>query len=91
VQRQDALDREIQLLDVLDEVYVVAVRRSRRRSVGRQRRVGVRLFLAAPVSGFPPGRKRGRHAPDHDVVAVVRWIERGAIDQFIKRLLAAVG
>jgi CubicO group peptidase (beta-lactamase class C family) len=29
--------------------------------------------------------------PDHDIVAVVRWIERRAIDEFVKRLLAAVG
>jgi CubicO group peptidase (beta-lactamase class C family) len=29
--------------------------------------------------------------PDHDVVAVVRWIDGEAIDGFLKRLLAAVG
>jgi hypothetical protein len=29
--------------------------------------------------------------PDHDLVAVVRWIERGSIDEFVKRLLAAIG
>ena len=28
--------------------------------------------------------------PDNDLVAVVRWIERPAIDGFIKRLLASV-
>src|SRR5438477_6927572 len=28
--------------------------------------------------------------PDHDVVAVLRWIERKAIDEFVKRLLAAL-
>jgi CubicO group peptidase (beta-lactamase class C family) len=28
--------------------------------------------------------------PDHDVVAVVRWIENGAVDGFVQRLLAAV-
>jgi len=30
-------------------------------------------------------------APAHDIVAVVRWIERRAFDEFVKRLLAAVG
>ncbi len=28
--------------------------------------------------------------PDHDLVAVVRWIENGAVDGFLQRLLAAV-
>jgi CubicO group peptidase (beta-lactamase class C family) len=28
--------------------------------------------------------------PDHDIVAVVRWIENGAVDGFLQRLLAAV-
>jgi len=28
--------------------------------------------------------------PDHDIVAVVRWIENGAVDGFIQRLLAAL-
>jgi hypothetical protein len=28
--------------------------------------------------------------PDHDVVAVVRWIDGEALDGFLKRLLAAV-
>jgi CubicO group peptidase (beta-lactamase class C family) len=28
--------------------------------------------------------------PEHDIVAVVRWIENGAVDEFVKRLLAAV-
>ena len=28
--------------------------------------------------------------PDNDVVAVVRWIDGGAADGFVKRLLAAV-
>jgi len=27
--------------------------------------------------------------PEHDIVAVVRWIDGGAIDGFLKRLLAA--
>ena len=29
--------------------------------------------------------------PEHDVVAVVRWIENGALDGFVQRLMAAVG
>jgi CubicO group peptidase (beta-lactamase class C family) len=28
--------------------------------------------------------------PEHDIVAVVRWIESNAMDEFLKRLLAAV-
>ena len=28
--------------------------------------------------------------PEHDIVAVVRWIENGAVDGFVQRLLAAV-
>ncbi len=28
--------------------------------------------------------------PDHDLVAVVRWIENGAVDGFVQRLLAAL-
>lgn len=28
--------------------------------------------------------------PEHDIVAVVRWIENGAVDGFVERLLAAV-
>ena len=28
--------------------------------------------------------------PEHDVVAVVRWIENTAADGFVKRLIAAV-
>jgi hypothetical protein len=27
--------------------------------------------------------------PENDVVAVVRWIDRKALDEFVKRLLAA--
>jgi hypothetical protein len=27
--------------------------------------------------------------PDNDLVAVVRWIDRKALDEFVKRLLAA--
>jgi hypothetical protein len=28
--------------------------------------------------------------PDHDLIAVVRWIDGRAIDNFLKRLLAAI-
>jgi hypothetical protein len=28
--------------------------------------------------------------PDHDLVAVVRWIDNKAVDGFLKRLTAAV-
>ena len=28
--------------------------------------------------------------PEHDLVAVVRWIDTAAMDEFVKRLLAAV-
>ncbi len=27
--------------------------------------------------------------PEHDLVAVVRWIENGAVDGFVRRVLAA--
>jgi len=29
--------------------------------------------------------------PENDLVAVVRWIDNKAMDEFVKRLLAAVG
>jgi CubicO group peptidase (beta-lactamase class C family) len=29
--------------------------------------------------------------PEHDLVAVVRWIENGSVDGFVQRLIAAVG
>src|SRR5207247_10997977 len=29
--------------------------------------------------------------PEHDLVAVVRWIDKGAMDGFVARVLAAVG
>jgi hypothetical protein len=28
--------------------------------------------------------------PEHDLVAVVRWIDNKAMDEFVKRLLAAI-
>ena len=53
-----------------------------------------KLFPGAPASAFAHignGTNIVYVDPDHDIVAVVRWIERRAIDEFIKRLLAAVG
>jgi hypothetical protein len=50
--------------------------------------------MSAPASAFAHignGTNIVYIDPDHDVVAVVRWIERRAIDEFVKRLLAAVG
>jgi hypothetical protein len=29
--------------------------------------------------------------PEHDLVAVVRWIDNAAVDGFVRRLLAAAG
>jgi hypothetical protein len=37
-----------------------------------------------------PYRQRRCLDPDHDIVAVVRWIDGGAGDGFVKRLIAAV-
>ena len=53
-----------------------------------------KLFPSAPASAFAHignGTNIVYVDPDHDVVAVVRWIERGSIDEFVKRLLAALG
>jgi CubicO group peptidase (beta-lactamase class C family) len=53
-----------------------------------------KLFPSAPASAFAHignGTNVVYVDPDHDIVAVVRWIERRAIDEFLKRLLAAVG
>jgi CubicO group peptidase (beta-lactamase class C family) len=53
-----------------------------------------KLFPSAPASAFAHignGTNIVYVDPDHDLVAVVRWIERGSIDEFVKRLLAAVG
>ncbi len=53
-----------------------------------------KLFPSAPASAFAHignGTNIVYVDPDHDIVAVVRWIERRAIDEFVKRLLAAVG
>ncbi len=53
-----------------------------------------KLFPSAPAGAFAHignGSNIVYVDPDHDIVAVVRWIERRAIDEFVKRLLAAVG
>ncbi len=53
-----------------------------------------KLFPSAPASAFAHignGTNIVYVDPDHDLVAVARWIERGSIDEFVKRLLAAVG
>ncbi len=52
-----------------------------------------KLFPSAPASAFAHignGTNIVYVDPDHDLVAVVRWIERGSIDEFVKRLLAAL-
>jgi hypothetical protein len=48
-----------------------------------------RTQRAAMVSALAGGRE-GKVAPDHDLVAVVRWIDNSAIDGFLKRLLTAI-
>jgi CubicO group peptidase (beta-lactamase class C family) len=53
-----------------------------------------KLFPSAPASAFAHignGTNIVYVDPDNDIVAVVRWIERKAIDEFVKRLIAAVG
>jgi hypothetical protein len=42
--------------------------------------------------GVPAPRQRANVVyvdPEHDLVAVVRWIESSAVDGFVRRLLAA--
>ncbi|MCU0626100.1 MAG: serine hydrolase [Gemmatimonadaceae bacterium] len=49
---------------------------------------------AAPASAFGHvgnGMNLVFVSPEHDLVAVVRWIENGAANEFLGRLLAAVG
>jgi hypothetical protein len=51
------------------------------------------LLPSAPVSAFAHigmGNNIIYVDPEHDVVAVMRWIEGGATDGFVKRLLAAL-
>ncbi|RMG55338.1 MAG: class C beta-lactamase-related serine hydrolase [Acidobacteria bacterium] len=52
-----------------------------------------KLFPSAPASDFfalGAGTNMIWIDPEHDLVVVVRWIDRRAIDGFIQRLLAAV-
>jgi len=52
-----------------------------------------KLLPSAPPSAFAHlgnGTNMIYVDPDHDLVAVVRWIERNALDGFVKRLIAAV-
>ena len=52
-------------------------------------------FLPSASASSVTHSGNGRNAiyvdPEHDVVAVVRWIDNAALDGFVKRLLAAVG
>ena len=52
-----------------------------------------KLWPSAPASAFAHignGTNIVYVDPEHDVVAVVRWIDNKAIDGFLKRLLSAV-
>src|SRR5262249_38979492 len=54
---------------------------------------GQQLLASAPARAFVHignGTNMIYVDPDHDVVAVVRWIDRAAGDGFVKRLLAAL-
>ena len=54
---------------------------------------GQKLFPSAPASAFAHignGTNMIYVDPDHDLVVVVRWIENGTEDGFLKRLLDAV-
>jgi CubicO group peptidase (beta-lactamase class C family) len=54
---------------------------------------GRALLPSAPVTAFAhigTGNNIIYVDPEHDVVAVMRWIEGGAADGFVKRLLAAL-
>jgi len=51
-----------------------------------------KLLPSAPASAFAHignGTNMIYVDPEHDVVAVVRWIDRKALDEFVKRLIAA--
>jgi CubicO group peptidase (beta-lactamase class C family) len=51
-----------------------------------------KLLPSAPASAFAHlgnGTNMIYVDPEHDLVAVVRWIDRKALDEFVKRLLAA--
>jgi CubicO group peptidase (beta-lactamase class C family) len=52
-----------------------------------------KLWPSAPASAFGHvgnGTNLVYVDPEHDLVAVVRWIENGAVDGFLQRLLASV-
>jgi hypothetical protein len=52
-----------------------------------------KLWPSAPANSFAHlgnGTNMIYVDPDHDIVAVVRWIENGAVDGFLQRLLASV-
>lgn len=54
---------------------------------------GQELWPSAPDSSYAARGGGGNVIwidPEHDLVAVVRWIERGAMDGFLARLLAAL-
>jgi CubicO group peptidase (beta-lactamase class C family) len=51
-----------------------------------------KMWPSAPASAFAHvgnGTNIIYVDPEHDIVAVVRWIENGAVDEFLKRLIAA--
>jgi CubicO group peptidase (beta-lactamase class C family) len=53
-----------------------------------------KLWPSAPASAFAHignGTNIIYVDPEHDLVAVARWIDNKAIDGFLKRLIAAVG
>jgi len=52
-----------------------------------------KLWPSAPVNAFAHignGTNMIYVDPDHDLVAVIRWIDNKAVDGFLKRLLAAI-
>jgi CubicO group peptidase (beta-lactamase class C family) len=52
-----------------------------------------KMWPSAPASAFAHvgnGTNIVYVDPEHDLVAVVRWIENGAVDGFLQRLLASV-
>jgi CubicO group peptidase (beta-lactamase class C family) len=54
---------------------------------------GRKLWPSAPASSFAhigAGRNMVYVDPEHDLVIVLRWIDDGATDEFLKRILAAV-
>jgi CubicO group peptidase (beta-lactamase class C family) len=52
-----------------------------------------KMWPSAPATAFAHlgnGTNLVYVDPEHDLVVVARWIENGAIDEFLKRVLAAV-